>query len=130
MQFQSAISKCPQCAPSPLAIESPALGPAPAAAPFAPPVLRSFPLLGHLPHFLWHGDLAEMLAAVAARHGPVAVARLPGGRPVFFVSDASLVREVPPGPRPPSGPHPLRAELRAGALRNRCSSGEIWRLVW
>ena len=62
-------------------------------APRAPPGPLGLPLLGHLLHFLWHGDLAEMLAALAARHGPVAAARLLG-RPIFFVSDPVLVREV------------------------------------
>ena len=55
-----------------------------------PPAL---PLLGHLPHFLWHGDLADMLASFSSAYGPVSCATL-RGRPIVFVSDPLLAREV------------------------------------
>jgi hypothetical protein len=92
LEFQDATSPeiCPAIDPSD------GLDPSPCSqdmATMATPGPRRLPLLGHLLHFLWHGDLAEMLTSLAARHGPVAVASLLG-RPIYFVSDPVLVREV------------------------------------
>jgi hypothetical protein len=82
----------PQPAPEPATAHAQA-APDPSARSRRLPGPPALPLLGNLPHFLWHGDLADMLASFSSTYGPVSRAML-RGRPIVFVSDPRLVREV------------------------------------